>query len=149
MDNVTDLRVDLRGLADRGFRFIKAPAKLLLNRQADLVAADIHPADLADLLQRFGIDLVAEKIESETAVVDLLDQDVRFGQGFLFSPPRPVRPEALQGVADRQDVVAIEPGSDGTAPGPARGAAEPGKSPAEKSSRGLARLARPVFADPR
>jgi cyclic-di-GMP phosphodiesterase TipF (flagellum assembly factor) len=28
-------------------------------------------------------------------VVDLLEYDVRFGQGFLFSPPRPVRPEAL------------------------------------------------------
>ena len=28
-------------------------------------------------------------------VVDLLDYDVRFGQGFLFSPPRPVRAEAL------------------------------------------------------
>ncbi|MGB6547362.1 MAG: EAL domain-containing protein, partial [Xanthobacteraceae bacterium] len=26
-----------------------------------------------------------------------LDYDVRFGQGILFSPPRPVRAEALQG----------------------------------------------------
>jgi cyclic-di-GMP phosphodiesterase TipF (flagellum assembly factor) len=26
-------------------------------------------------------------------VVDLLDYDVRFGQGFLFAPPRPLRPE--------------------------------------------------------
>jgi hypothetical protein len=25
--------------------------------------------------------------------------NVRFGQGFLFSPPRPVRAEALQGMA--------------------------------------------------
>jgi len=33
-------------------------------------------------------------------VVDLLDFDVRFGQGFLFSPPRPVRAEVLQGLAD-------------------------------------------------
>ena len=32
-------------------------------------------------------------------MVDLLDYDVRFGQGFLFSPPRPVRAEALQGLA--------------------------------------------------
>jgi cyclic-di-GMP phosphodiesterase TipF (flagellum assembly factor) len=31
-------------------------------------------------------------------VVDLLDYDVRFGQGFLFSPPRPVRADALHGV---------------------------------------------------
>ena len=29
--------------------------------------------------------------------MDLLDYDVRFGQGYLFSPPRPVRAEALQG----------------------------------------------------
>ena len=57
---------------------------------------DIHPADLSDLLARFGIDLIAEQIESESMVVDLLDYDVRFGQGFLFSPPRPVRAEALQ-----------------------------------------------------
>ena len=33
-------------------------------------------------------------------MVDLLDYDVRFGQGFLFSPPRPVRTEALQGKGD-------------------------------------------------
>ncbi|HEX9214055.1 MAG TPA: EAL domain-containing protein, partial [Bradyrhizobium sp.] len=41
----------------------------------------------------FGIDLIAERIEGERAVVDLLDYDVRFGQGFLFAPPRPLRPE--------------------------------------------------------
>jgi hypothetical protein len=31
---------------------------------------------------------------------------VRYGQGFLFSAPRPVRAEALQGIAERSDVVA-------------------------------------------
>jgi cyclic-di-GMP phosphodiesterase TipF (flagellum assembly factor) len=34
-------------------------------------------------------------------VVDLLDYEVKLGQGFLFSPPRPVRPEVLQGGPDR------------------------------------------------
>ena len=99
LDNVSDLRMEAQELASRGFRFIKIPANLLLNRAAG-TTTDIHPADLADLLGRFGIDLIADKIESEGAVVDLLDYDVRFGQGFLFSPPRPVRAEALQGVAD-------------------------------------------------
>ncbi len=97
MDNLTDLRVEPRELNERGFRFIKAPAALLLNR-VGAASTDIHPADLSDLLGRFGIDLIAERIEAEGAVVDLLDYDVRFGQGFLFSPPRPVRAEALQGV---------------------------------------------------
>jgi cyclic-di-GMP phosphodiesterase, flagellum assembly factor TipF len=96
MDNLADLRVEPRELTERGFRFIKAPAALLLNR-AGAASTDIHPADFSDLLGRFGIDLIAERIESENVVVDLLDYDVRFGQGFLFSPPRPVRAEALQG----------------------------------------------------
>ncbi len=97
LDNMTDLRVEPRELTARGFRFIKVPAALLLNRVGG-AAANIHPADFSDLLGRFGIDLVAERIESEATVVDLLDYDVRFGQGFLFSPPRAVRAEALQAV---------------------------------------------------
>ena len=114
-------------------------------------ASDIHPADLSDLLGRFGIDLIAEKIESEGTVVDLLDHDVKFGQGFLFSPPRPVRTEALQGVADRNNVVARESAAatdQDTARGPAaetkdtRAAApEAGKG---LRSAGLTRLVRRV-----
>jgi cyclic-di-GMP phosphodiesterase TipF (flagellum assembly factor) len=99
MDRVTDLKIEPRELAARGFRFVKVPWSLLLARAAP-AAADIHPADFSDLLGRFGVDLIAEKIESEGTVVDLLDFDVRFGQGFLFSPPRPVRAEVLQGLAD-------------------------------------------------
>jgi len=92
IDHVNDLRFEPRELADRGVRFIKVPASLLLDPK-QTSTSDIHPSDLSDLLGRFGIDLIAEKIEGERAVVDLLDYDVRFGQGFLFAPPRPLRPE--------------------------------------------------------
>ena len=62
IDHVTDLRIEPRELADRGVRFIKVPASLLLDpRQAS--TSDIHPSDLSDLLGRFGIDLIAERIE--------------------------------------------------------------------------------------
>lgn len=96
MDHVADLRMEPKDLADHGFRFLKAPAKLLLNKATN-AQSDIHPQDLADLLARSGIDLIGERIENESTVLDLLDYDVRFGQGFLFSPPRPVRAEALHG----------------------------------------------------
>src|SRR5258706_1912068 len=92
IDHVTDLKIEPRELADRGVRFIKVPAALLLD-QRQSSTSDIHPSDLSDLLGRFGIDLIAERIEGERAVIDLLDYDVRFGQGFLFAPPRPLRPE--------------------------------------------------------
>ncbi|MGY3620842.1 EAL domain-containing protein [Bradyrhizobium sp. USDA 10063] len=98
IDHVSDLRFEPRELADRGVRFIKVPAALLLD-PGQSSTSDIHPSDLSDLLGRYGIDLIAEKIEGERAVVDLLDYDVRFGQGFLFAPPRPLRPEGASATA--------------------------------------------------
>jgi cyclic-di-GMP phosphodiesterase TipF (flagellum assembly factor) len=95
MDSLTHLRIEPRELNERGFRFIKAPAALLLD-QAGAASTGRHPADFSDLLGRYGIDLIAERIEGESTVVDLLDYDVRFGQGFLFAPPRPLRADALQ-----------------------------------------------------
>jgi cyclic-di-GMP phosphodiesterase TipF (flagellum assembly factor) len=122
MDHVSDLRIEPKELAERGFRFVKAPATLLLNRTA-APNTDIHPADFSDLLGRYGIDLIAEKIEREGTVVDLLDYDVRFGQGMLFSPPRPVRAEVLQGIADKGERPPA-PRADRTAP-----AQRPGPGP--------------------
>jgi cyclic-di-GMP phosphodiesterase, flagellum assembly factor TipF len=115
IDHVTDLRIEPRELADRGVRYIKVPAALLLD-QRQSSASDIHPSDLSDLLGRFGIDLIAERIEGERAVVDLLDYDVRFGQGFLFAPPRPLRPEGASATGGAPPNKAQESnGSDKTA----------------------------------
>jgi cyclic-di-GMP phosphodiesterase TipF (flagellum assembly factor) len=102
IDQVTDLRMEPRDLGERGIRYVKVPAPLLLD-QASAPSSDIHAADLSDLLGRFGISLIAERIETEAQVVDLLEYDVRFGQGFLFSPPRPVRAEALRGTGEATD----------------------------------------------
>jgi cyclic-di-GMP phosphodiesterase TipF (flagellum assembly factor) len=98
LDRIEDFRIDARALAERGVRFLKVPADLMLNAEQQ-EAGHIHPADLSDMLGRYGIDLVADHIESENIVVDLLDFDVRYGQGFLFSQPRPVRAEVLHGEA--------------------------------------------------
>ncbi|MBX3519382.1 MAG: EAL domain-containing protein [Xanthobacteraceae bacterium] len=96
IDHVTDLHIDPQAMAERGVRYLKIGSELLLGRVPH-TGAQVHPADLVDLLGRYGIDLVAEKIETEPTVVDLLDYDLGFGQGNLFAPPRPVRSEILKG----------------------------------------------------
>lgn len=111
IDHVTDLRIEPRELADRGVRFIKVPAALLLDQRQ--TSSDIHPSDLSDLLGRFGIDLIAERIEGERAVVDLLDYDVRFGQGFLFAPPRPLRAEGASATGGASPTKAQESNGSG------------------------------------
>ncbi len=93
IDNVTDLRFEPRELADRSVRFVKVPAPCCSTRPAHRISI---PPTSPTCLAEFGIDLVAERIEGERAVVDLLDYDVRFGQGFLFSPPRPLRTDTPQ-----------------------------------------------------
>ena len=102
MDQVTDLRMEPRDLGERGIRYVKIAAAFLLGEAAS-AGSDIHAADLSDLLGRFGISLIAERIEGEAQVVDLLEYDVRFGQGFLFSQPRPVRAEAMRGAAETEE----------------------------------------------
>jgi len=134
IDHVTDLRIEPRELADRGVRFIKVPAALLLD-QRQTSGSDIHPSDLSDLLGRFGIDLIAERIEGERAVVDLLDYDVRFGQGFLFALPRPLRPEGAPANGGASSNNAQEPNEPGKAES---GKAESGKTESGKGGSGRA-----------
>ncbi|MCW5729453.1 MAG: EAL domain-containing protein, partial [Alphaproteobacteria bacterium] len=92
LDNVTSLAIDLAALGRRHFRFIKLDAGALL---AEVYQSDgqIDVLDLKELLRRHKIDLIAEKIETEQQVVDLLDYEVDFGQGFLFGEPRRSRDE--------------------------------------------------------
>ena len=54
------LRIEPRELADRGVRFIKVPAALLLDPKTKLRVRH-SPFDLSDLLGRFGIDLITER----------------------------------------------------------------------------------------
>lgn len=138
MDHVTDLRIEPRDLADRGVRFVKVPASVMLNRGVP-VDSDIHPADFAGLLSRFGIELIATHIEGESSVVDLLDYEVKLGQGFLFSPPRPVRPEVMQGLADRDAVREPSP-----PPGPSMPANRPMPSAATLSGGDFRTAGQPV-----
>lgn len=96
LDHVGDLDVEFQSLHELGFRFVKIDAEIFLHGMAE-AGARIHQADMRSYLERFGMDLIVEKIEDERSLTDVLDNDVGLGQGFLFSEPRPVRPEVFSG----------------------------------------------------
>ncbi len=95
MDNVTRLDLDYGLLQRRGVRFMKVDAHILLNGM-EQAGARIHIADMQTYLKRYSIDLIASKIESEAVLTQLLAYNLQLGQGFLFSDPRPVRPEIFK-----------------------------------------------------
>jgi cyclic-di-GMP phosphodiesterase TipF (flagellum assembly factor) len=101
MDHVVNLDINFQSLADLGFAFLKVDAHTLIDGM-NSSGAQIHSADLKALIGRFGIELIAEKIETERQVVTLLDYQVGLGQGYLFSEPRLVREEIIES-SRRQD----------------------------------------------
>jgi cyclic-di-GMP phosphodiesterase TipF (flagellum assembly factor) len=87
---------------------------------------------------------VATKIESEGIVVDLLDCDVKLGQGHLFSAPRPVRPDLAHGSPQRGDAA---PPRSSTAARSEEGAASllPRGSPEDARGSAVRRAVRPAL----
>lgn len=104
MDQVTNIKINPMMLHDRNFRFVKIPAALLTGGQEG--EADIHAGDMKEVLKRNGIQLIVDKIETEREVVDILDMNVEFGQGYLFGEPKPVREEVTRASAETVSVAA-------------------------------------------
>jgi cyclic-di-GMP phosphodiesterase TipF (flagellum assembly factor) len=90
LDRAIDLRLDPLTLADRGVRYVKLPAQMLVDPQPGY-GLDFEIADLALVLSRAGIKLVADRVEAERVVPDLIEFDIPLAQGFVFGAPRAVR----------------------------------------------------------
>jgi cyclic-di-GMP phosphodiesterase TipF (flagellum assembly factor) len=95
MDHVESLAMNFGRLKTMGFRYVKVRAETLVNGMTNAQAA-VAAEDLKALLQRHGLNLIAERVESEKTVVQLLDYSVDFAQGYLFGEPRPVRDDSLK-----------------------------------------------------
>ena len=102
LDKVTNLDLDLQDLTRSDVKFVKVAAQTLLDELTEVddrlvlrSMPDLAAEDFALLLRRYGVDLVAEKVESERQVVDILDLDIQLGQGHLFGEPRAIKSDVL------------------------------------------------------
>ncbi|MFN3585306.1 EAL domain-containing protein [Phenylobacterium sp.] len=102
LDKVVDLDFDLQDLARADVKFVKIGAQGLLDELTEVEGRlvlrslpDLAAEDFAALTRRYGIELIAEKVESERQVVDILDLDLAYGQGHLFGEPRAIKDAVL------------------------------------------------------
>src|ERR1700733_961529 len=108
MDHVDTLGMDLSKLKTLGFRYLKVRAEMLTNGMSG-ANASVAAEDLKNLLSRHGINLIAERVETEKAVVQLLDYTVDFGQGYLFGEPRAVRQDSFKDAAKPEPSAPVIP----------------------------------------
>lgn len=101
LDNVRDVDLDLGELRASSVRFIKIKGDTLMDmiRGGGALGVggtpEVSVHDFPELVSRAGLSLIAEKVESETTVVEALDYPIPLGQGNLFGAPRPVRADLL------------------------------------------------------
>lgn len=89
MDQVTDIDIEAYTLAKRNFRFVKIEARKLLDF-ADSARGSAFPRIRASMIDA-KLALIVEKIEADPLLVEILDLEVDYGQGFLFGEPRPLK----------------------------------------------------------
>ena len=58
---------------------------------------------MAAVFSRYGVDLIAERIESEDLVLEALDLDIPYGQGHLFGQPRAIKESLMEETAPPRD----------------------------------------------
>jgi cyclic-di-GMP phosphodiesterase TipF (flagellum assembly factor) len=103
LDRVNDLsKLDIPALSRKRFKYIKIDGAQLLPVEPSDAAAPgqagedgdmttivgVNVAALKRVLDIHGIDLIAEKIETEQGLLELLDYRIDYGQGYLFGEPR-------------------------------------------------------------
>jgi cyclic-di-GMP phosphodiesterase TipF (flagellum assembly factor) len=98
LDKGDGLNFDLPELQAAGVKFVKINGDRLLEeltpggeRPISNITRDIAPEDVPALFVRYGIDLIAEKVEAEKSVIDILEFEIPYGQGHIFGQPRPIK----------------------------------------------------------
>jgi cyclic-di-GMP phosphodiesterase TipF (flagellum assembly factor) len=86
MDQVRSLSFDFDLLDERHIRFIKVDAAMMMSAMREPGGFD-RLARIKSDLDSNGIDLIVEKIETDRQLLDLLDLEIDYGQGYLFGKP--------------------------------------------------------------
>ncbi len=110
LDKGEGLDLNLVELQQSGVRFVKVGVDRLLaelvpggQRPLSGITRDIAPEDVIAVFTRHGVEIVAEKIEDEKSVIEVLEFEIPYGQGHVFGAPRPIKGSLLEETAPPPD----------------------------------------------
>lgn len=86
LDNISTLDIDDDRLAEYGFNYIKLRSNLLTEK-CTTASGEMELARLKARLDTSGIKLIVERFETEHDLIDLLDFEIDYGEGYLFGKP--------------------------------------------------------------
>lgn len=113
VDHAAGLAIDLPRLQSAGVRFVKMNGNTLLNelrdpngaRPVSSIQRRLEGEDVAAVFSRYGVTLIAEKMEDEASVVEVLAFDIPFGQGNVFGAARPIKASLMEETAPTREFI--------------------------------------------
>ncbi|MEO0466522.1 MAG: EAL domain-containing protein [Pseudomonadota bacterium] len=111
LDHASTLALDLPRLQDAGVRFVKFDGGQLIDQLRDpkgprptsSILAQISGEDVSAVFSRYGVTMIAEKLEDEAGVVEILEYGIPYGQGHVFGSPRPIKASLMEETAPPSD----------------------------------------------
>jgi cyclic-di-GMP phosphodiesterase, flagellum assembly factor TipF len=113
IDHATTLAFDLPRLQGAGVRFVKMNGGQLIEQLRDPqgerpvsnINRRIEGTEVSAVMSRYAITLVAEKIEDEASVVEILEYEIPYGQGHVFGAPRPIKASLMEDTTPPKDLL--------------------------------------------
>ncbi|MEL6285074.1 MAG: EAL domain-containing protein, partial [Pseudomonadota bacterium] len=113
IDNTPTVGLDLPRLQDAGVRFAKVEGENLADqlrnsqgpRPVSALNSHIGGEDVSAVFSRYGVTLIADRLEDEAAVVELLEYDIPFAQGDVIGPARPIKASLMEETAPTPDFI--------------------------------------------
>jgi cyclic-di-GMP phosphodiesterase TipF (flagellum assembly factor) len=104
--------IDLVDMERAGVKFAKVAAEILQTqlvedgaRPRSNIARELSAADVSAVMRRYGVELIAERIEGEDAVREVLDLEIAFAQGNLFGAARAIKDSLMEETAPPKDFI--------------------------------------------
>ncbi|GIU67163.1 EAL domain-containing protein [Candidatus Phycosocius spiralis] len=95
LDRCDTIDLDLRKLERMGVRYVKISGEKLVQQLVETktlpvtgLNREFDPADVSAVFSRYGVELIADRVESERTIVEILELDITHAQGNLFGRPR-------------------------------------------------------------
>lgn len=113
IDHAGDIGLDLPRLRDAGVRFVKVNGGDMIEQMRDpngprpqsMINRPIGGDEVSAVCSRYGVTLIAEKIEEEASVVEILEYAIPYGQGHIFGAPRPIKSSLMEQTQPPADLV--------------------------------------------
>ena len=113
IDHADNIGLDLPRLQSAGVRFVKMNGGQVIDQLRDplgprpvsSINRKVEGEEVSAVFSRYGITLIAEKIEDEASVIEILEYDIPYGQGHVFGAPRPIKSSLMEETAPPQELV--------------------------------------------